>query len=215
MSSSKNERCHHIKSNGVQCNSPALRGQRLCYFHRAWKPMTLFPSKFMLPALEDAHSIQLAITRVIAMTLDMVIDKEMASTVLYALQIASSNLKRMDLETPEPNDVAVDVDKEELDEAIFNIERPDTLPVWRDGEVRSDKEDRPSPTPAKKPAQPDLPPGTIQACAANTRKNRARLSQAALFLRLPRTTRFSLRDARARKFDTPVSAASRSIRTTG
>lgn len=133
--------------------------------------MTLFPSKFMLPYLEDAHSIQLAITRVIAMTLDMVIDQKMASTVLYALQIASSNLKRMDEEIPKPEDVAIDVDEEQLDEIIFCRQRYDQLPTWQEGEVRTDKGARPEPT--RKPAQPDLPPGTIQACAADNRKKPA------------------------------------------
>ncbi|HTR23503.1 MAG TPA: hypothetical protein VMI10_05925 [Terriglobales bacterium] len=175
----------------------------------------------MLPALEDAHSIQLAITRVIAMTLDMIIDKEMASTVLYALQIASSNLKRMDLETPLPKDVAVDVDEEELEEAIFNPEHPHTLPVWHDGEVRTDKENRPSATPAKKPKQPDLPPGTIQACAASTRKKPARsarathCSNALNTTRSAHTTGLSLYGVSSRNFDIPVSAGSRSIRTSG
>jgi hypothetical protein len=170
MSSKKNERCHHIKSNGVQCNSPALRGQRLCYFHRAWHPMTLFPSKFMLPPLEDAHAIQLTLTRVIAMTLDMVIDQKMAKTILYALQIASFNLKHMTLEVPKPEEVAVDVDEEALEAAIFNPEHPDTMPVWREGEVRTDKQDPPSA--AKEPAQPV--PGTIQACATNLSRRRHR-----------------------------------------
>lgn len=174
MSASKSERCHHIKSNGVQCGSPALRGQRLCYFHRAWRPMTLFPSKFMLPVLEDAASVQLAITRVIALTLDMVIDQKMATTVLYALQIASCNLKRMSQEIPQPQDVAVDVAPEELAEAIFDPEhRDECIPTWQEGEVRTDREDRLAPSSAKKHPQPVLPVGTIQACVANSRQGRA------------------------------------------
>src|SRR6266478_5035683 len=30
-------RCAHIKTNGTQCGSPALREQRLCFFHEKWQ----------------------------------------------------------------------------------------------------------------------------------------------------------------------------------
>ncbi len=30
-------RCQHIKVNGTQCGSPALRRNRLCYFHKTWQ----------------------------------------------------------------------------------------------------------------------------------------------------------------------------------
>jgi hypothetical protein len=29
-------RCAHIKTNGTQCGSPAVREQRLCFFHDSW-----------------------------------------------------------------------------------------------------------------------------------------------------------------------------------
>ncbi len=30
-------RCTHIKTNGTQCGSPALRGRRFCFFHKNWQ----------------------------------------------------------------------------------------------------------------------------------------------------------------------------------
>jgi hypothetical protein len=30
-------RCTHIKTNGTQCGSPALRGRRFCFFHKNWR----------------------------------------------------------------------------------------------------------------------------------------------------------------------------------
>src|SRR6266478_6390901 len=30
-------RCAHIKTNGTQCGSPALREQRYCFFHEKWQ----------------------------------------------------------------------------------------------------------------------------------------------------------------------------------
>ena len=29
-------RCRHIKVNGTQCGSPALREEKYCYFHMRW-----------------------------------------------------------------------------------------------------------------------------------------------------------------------------------
>ena len=30
-------RCQHIKVNGTQCGSPALREEKCCYFHMRWR----------------------------------------------------------------------------------------------------------------------------------------------------------------------------------
>ena len=29
-------RCQHIKVNGIQCGSPALKDRKFCYFHQRW-----------------------------------------------------------------------------------------------------------------------------------------------------------------------------------
>src|SRR5208282_6094370 len=63
-------RCQHIKVNGTQCGSPALRRNRLCYFHKSWQGASIAlganrarrnRAVFDLPLLEDANSIQLAL----------------------------------------------------------------------------------------------------------------------------------------------------------
>src|SRR5215471_18707772 len=106
MSSSSYQvpRCHHIKTNGTQCNSPALRNERLCYFHNKWRPEFLWLNQpknhqntgsIILPVLEDASSIQSAIGQVMSLVLQDVIDSKKAGLLLYALQTATSNLGRM------------------------------------------------------------------------------------------------------------------------
>jgi len=60
------------------------------------------------PTLEDAHSIQFALRQVSLQLLDGAIDAKKAGLLFYALQIASSNLKRMKDETPQPEQVVVD-----------------------------------------------------------------------------------------------------------
>ena len=110
-------RCQHIKTNGTQCGSPALREQPFCHFHQECRPEQVWvyvsdyhpPAEFHLPVLQDAASIRLALTQVIGLLLNDKIKPDIASLVLYALQIASSNLKRLKEEKPKhPTSVVVD-----------------------------------------------------------------------------------------------------------
>jgi hypothetical protein len=107
-------RCEHIKVNGVQCGSPALRNQAYCYFHaichRKGKDALLYLDeleKAMLPTLEDANSVQLGLAGVMRQLLDRHIDHKTAGLMLYALQTASANLKRTTFE-PDPMMVVID-----------------------------------------------------------------------------------------------------------
>ena len=60
-------RCQHVKVNGVQCGSPALKNRKLCHFHQRWQQGRIQlnanqarRSRYSLdlPILEDANSIQ-------------------------------------------------------------------------------------------------------------------------------------------------------------
>jgi len=88
-------RCHHIRATGVQCGSPSLKGKRLCYFHsrvrRARAPKEL-------PLLEDANAIQLALMQTMRAILDKSVDQKSAGLLLYALQTAALNSRRVDFE---------------------------------------------------------------------------------------------------------------------
>ena len=94
-------RCEHIKVNGVQCGSPALRRHRFCFFHKRFHDERIrlvvdrarHPGTFTLPVLEDANSIQIAIMQVMRLLLSQQIDHKTASLMLYALQTASTNLR--------------------------------------------------------------------------------------------------------------------------
>lgn len=98
-------RCHHIKTNGTQCGSPALRGRRFCYFHKNWREQHVHlnakqraNSSITLPVLEDADSIQVALMQVLRLILAGQIDTKMAGLLLYGLQTASLNLRQMKLD---------------------------------------------------------------------------------------------------------------------
>src|SRR5215469_17155652 len=96
-------RCQHIKINGTQCGSPALRRNRFCFFHKRYQDERIKLSAdrarrgsatFVLPVLEDANSIQVALMQVMRLLLSQQIDHKTASLFLYALQTASSNLRQ-------------------------------------------------------------------------------------------------------------------------
>ena len=103
MSSFPIELCHHIKMNGDRCGAPALRDQKLCRFHTCCGAVevdvstsaTVPAAPFFLPVLEDAASIQLAITQVCEHLLHRRLDAKEAGILLYAMQVASSNLDRL------------------------------------------------------------------------------------------------------------------------
>lgn len=108
-------RCQHVKINGTQCGSPALRSRRLCYFHdnirreRA-KIAASASARFDLPLLEDANCVQVALMKVIQMLGSGTLDHKTAGLMLYALQTASVNLRNVDLEADEVTDVVIDRD---------------------------------------------------------------------------------------------------------
>lgn len=108
-------RCQHVKINGTQCGSPALRSRRLCYFHdnirreRA-KIAASAAARFDLPLLEDANCVQVALMKVIQMLGSGTLDHKTAGLMLYALQTASVNLRNVDLEADEVTDVVIDRD---------------------------------------------------------------------------------------------------------
>ncbi|MBI2679251.1 MAG: hypothetical protein HYX28_10770 [Candidatus Koribacter versatilis] len=89
-------RCEHIKLNGQRCHAPALREERWCRFHRSDYegvfPITGVP--------EDAATIQIELGRVIRQLQHKDIDAHSAGLIIYALQTASMNLKRLGAEMP-------------------------------------------------------------------------------------------------------------------
>jgi hypothetical protein len=98
-------RCTHIKTNGTQCGSPALRGRRFCFFHKNWRgqriQLNAKPASngtITLPVLEDADSIQVALMQVMRLILAGQIESKTAGLLLYGLQTASVNLRQMKLD---------------------------------------------------------------------------------------------------------------------
>ena len=114
-------RCQHLKVNGTQCGSPALRRNRFCYFHKRHHEERIQLNAdrekssrarrraiaIDLPVFEDANSIQVSLMQITRLLISGNIDSKTAGLVLYALQTASSNLHRTRFE-PDMRDVILD-----------------------------------------------------------------------------------------------------------
>lgn len=145
--------CQHIKLNGNRCGSPALRDRKFCHFHEGYSPARVDvstsaqfpPAPFYLPVLEDASSIQLAISQVCEHMLHRRLDPKKASVMLYAMQVASSNLARMNREKIE-------------DDSQRKKEKSVPASSEMSGTIEEDSSAIASGNPDR------LPPGTIQAC---------------------------------------------------
>ena len=135
------DRCQHIKVNGVQCGSPALRRNRFCFFHKRFHDERIrlaadrarrSPGTFVLPVLEDANSIQIALMQVMRLLLSHQIDHRTASLLLYALQTASGNLRRTSFD-PNHHEIILDP----RDAAITPLD----YRAWEDEEFEEDEEE--------------------------------------------------------------------------
>jgi len=105
--------CTHIKSSdGKVCQSPALRGTDLCYFHYRWrkqKPSASRPAPrkkaarpeknralpFEFDDLDTPESIQTALSLVATAIAQDKLDHNRASAILYAIQMANANISKL------------------------------------------------------------------------------------------------------------------------
>jgi len=108
-------RCQHVKMNGTQCGSPALRRRRLCFFHvrcqeqRARIAESQFKqARFVVPVLEDANAVQMALMQVMQLLGSGQMEHKTAALMLYALQTASCNLRNTEFEAEDVEDVVID-----------------------------------------------------------------------------------------------------------
>ena len=113
-------RCRHVKTNGTQCGSPALKGKELCFYHEQNQPREVelyidgerySDGSMVMPAFDDAHAIQTVIRQVVQLMLARRIERKDAGLLLYALQIASGNLKMMQAEKAKPTQGVVEPEK--------------------------------------------------------------------------------------------------------
>jgi hypothetical protein len=89
-------RCAHLHMSGQQCGSPAERERRFCYFHNYVRSLSdAGYEKTPAPVVEDAFGVQAGIVRVLQMLEKMPPTPKTCALMLYALQTASANLKKL------------------------------------------------------------------------------------------------------------------------
>ncbi len=92
--------CAQRLMNGDPCTSPALRDERFCHYHKVMGPPPIninnnedgCSSHVYLPPLENAASIQSAISEVCELMLHRRIEPKEATALFYAMQVASTNM---------------------------------------------------------------------------------------------------------------------------
>jgi len=96
--------CRHVHADGRRCGSPALRAQNFCYYHNRTRlpnaPLAGRIGIFTMQPIDDRASIQIALFDILSRLTAGDIDSKLARTVLYGLQIASSNLAFREKQQP-------------------------------------------------------------------------------------------------------------------
>ena len=147
------ELCSERKWNGDPCRSRVVYGESVCHYHKVMgKPkveLNNSPSGHTyLPAFEDAVSIQNAISDVCEMMLHRRIEAKEASILLYAMQVASTNMAQLNGQ-----------------KAKRKQRRTQSSPPTNSASSAPPTEAPPANTSPTNSSEPQpLPPGTIQAC---------------------------------------------------
>ncbi len=89
-------RCARIMAGGRRCRAPRVRGKQFCHMHLAMEEAR--PRKISLPSLDDANGIQVAIAKAAQALVDGQLEQKQASLLAYYLQLAVSNVDRLDFE---------------------------------------------------------------------------------------------------------------------
>lgn len=89
-------RCQYPRGNGETCRAPRIRGKKYCHVHLMMEEAR--PVKLRLPNLADAAGIHGAIATGAQAVVDGKLDYKQASILGYYLQLALSNVGRVEVE---------------------------------------------------------------------------------------------------------------------
>lgn len=101
--------CRFIKTNGLKCQSPAMRGSCFCYFHGRKRIYVTQPDSEVqtinLPPLQNEAAIHMSIDQILHAVATGKLDQQRAGKLLYALQLAQKTIysaPRLPAAAPEP-----------------------------------------------------------------------------------------------------------------
>ena len=99
------ESCRHVKPDGVYCGSPALRDRKYCYYHLMERARRLrraralrdnVPYRLEIQSLDNPYAIRDALSEVAQALTAGQLDPRVAGKLLYAIQLAASNNRRIE-----------------------------------------------------------------------------------------------------------------------
>jgi hypothetical protein len=103
----KAPRCTAVKEDGTVCGSPKIKDHVYCYAH--FQMLQGRAKKLVLPALEDANAIQMAVMRVQRALIDDEISEKKAGLLLYSIQIAAANAGKTTFGQAKDEDMVTEV----------------------------------------------------------------------------------------------------------
>ncbi|MBZ5531847.1 MAG: hypothetical protein LAO20_10475 [Acidobacteriia bacterium] len=89
-------RCRYRKASGGTCRAPRVRGKKYCHMHLMLEEAR--PQRIELPNLGDANAIHAAIAKGAQAVVDGKLEYKQASILGYYLQLALSNVGRVNFE---------------------------------------------------------------------------------------------------------------------
>jgi hypothetical protein len=104
-------RCQAIKADGTGCGSPKMNNHIYCYAH--YRMLEARAEKLVLPSLEDANGIHMAVMVVQRALIDDEISEKKAGLLLYSLQIAATNVDKTTFGQAKAEDLVTEMEDEE------------------------------------------------------------------------------------------------------
>ncbi len=104
-------RCQAIKADGTGCGSPKMKNHIYCYAH--YRMLEARAEKLVLPALEDANGILMAVMVVQRALIDDEISEKKAGLLLYSLQIAAAKVDQTTFGQAKDEDLVTEMEDEE------------------------------------------------------------------------------------------------------
>ncbi|HWR14615.1 MAG TPA: hypothetical protein VN577_07285 [Terriglobales bacterium] len=110
--------CEHIKDNNEPCGSPALRGRHFCYYHSRLRTVSRHEGKprIRVGAIESRQSIEILAAQLCQAVLDDEITPTKANTILRALKLVESAMKKF--QTLHTREVEVPASMQEFVEQV-------------------------------------------------------------------------------------------------
>src|SRR6185369_7062449 len=107
MDQESKPRCHHIMESGRRCGTPPVKGQHFCYYHDRLHRNYVLPGHrfYEMPNLDNAHGIQIALTKLAAAIAKGLIGAREAGKMAYSIQLAQTNLKLLAKAAVPPEEV--------------------------------------------------------------------------------------------------------------